>query len=229
MPERERFYGKPYYITLEGAEKHNIKRMPPGVYTLLTFVAPFGMRIDVTLNPVAAQPQEYNSTVGMLVVQGRAQNVSVPYGDDTGNLNNITIRYYIPGVFGVDGLAAATVLRYVDGTQPPMPPSPPSPPPMPPAPPPLPANTTRVLVTTDFMVTAQIPVEIATANGVVQTGYYVSIPIKFYGEDVHRAVPRGGLPMWHTLLTAYRTGVLHSQTTVCRALYTCPCWRTKPT
>ncbi|KXZ43347.1 hypothetical protein GPECTOR_93g617 [Gonium pectorale] len=171
------FFGKPYVLTIREVSKHNIARMPPARYELITLPAPYGMAINVTLNPAdGGLPMGFNSTVGGLVVGGRLQVVDVPA------LANVTISYIIPAVYGLDGLAAAVMLRMIPGTQNPAPPRPPSPPPSPPSPPPLPAGTPQVLITTDFMVTASIPVEsiVGSNAGITHGGYYVTVPIAYY-------------------------------------------------
>ncbi|KXZ50425.1 hypothetical protein GPECTOR_16g599 [Gonium pectorale] len=171
------FFGKPYVLTIREVSKHNIALMPPARYELITLPAPYGMRINITLNPAdGGEAMGFNSTVGGLVVGGRLQVVDVPA------LSNVTISYHIPAVFGVDGLAAAVMLRMIPGTQNPAPPRPPSPPPSPPSPPPLPVGTPQVLITTDFMVTASIPVESITGSnaGISHSGYYVTVPIAYY-------------------------------------------------
>ncbi len=58
----------------------------------------------------------------------------------------IQFEFYIPAVFGIDGLSGAVVAALIDGTELPAPPLPPAPPPSPPMPPPLPADTERILV-----------------------------------------------------------------------------------
>ncbi|KXZ50961.1 hypothetical protein GPECTOR_14g205 [Gonium pectorale] len=170
------FFGKPYTMTIHEVNRYNIPLMPPARYELITLPAPFGMRIDVTLNPVEGDPMYYNSTQGGLVIGGRLLPVEIPA------LSNVTIKYTVPAVFGVDGLAAAVMIRMIPGTQYPDPPRPPSPPPSPPSPPPLPAGTPQVLITTDFMVTASIPVEsiIGSNSGITHSGFYVTVPIAYY-------------------------------------------------
>lgn len=148
--------------------KHNIAQMTPARYQLIHFVAPYGMTITTTFYfaDAAMAPAACNSTVGSPVVSGRVQEVTLM------PLSNLTIQFYIPAVWGIDGMAAAVVLRHIDGTDIPLPPAPPSPPPAPPAPPPLPATEASVLVTTDFLVLASVPVAALTSgsSNVVQSG-----------------------------------------------------------
>ncbi|KAG2437447.1 hypothetical protein HXX76_006097 [Chlamydomonas incerta] len=174
---RNDFWGKAYTATIEQVAKHNIARITPARYQLLHFVAPYGMTITTTFYFAdgATPPAAYNSTVGSAVISGRVQEVTLM------PLSNLTIQFYIPAVWGIDGMAAAVVLRHIDGSDIPLPPAPPSPPPAPPAPPPRPATEASVLVTTDFLVLASVPVNTLTADGsVVHSGYFVTVPIKFY-------------------------------------------------
>eukprot|EP00198_Chlamydomonas_reinhardtii_P005212 XP_001694548.1 predicted protein [Chlamydomonas reinhardtii] len=175
---RTDFWGKAYTATIEQVTKHNIAQMTPARYQLIHFVAPYGMTITTTFYfaDAAMAPAACNSTVGSPVVSGRVQEVTLM------PLSNLTIQFYIPAVWGIDGMAAAVVLRHIDGTDIPLPPAPPSPPPAPPAPPPLPATEASVLVTTDFLVLASVPVAALTSgsSNVVQSGYFVTLPIKFY-------------------------------------------------
>ncbi|PNH11091.1 hypothetical protein TSOC_002102, partial [Tetrabaena socialis] len=169
------FYGQAYTVSINEVSKHNIHDIPAADFELLTFVAPFGMRADVTLNYVD-KVEEYNSTVGSLVIQGRKQTVNV-----RSMIDNLTISYYLPAVWGLDGLAAAVVLRMVPGSEMPMPPSPPDNPPSPPSPPAIPASAPRVLITADFMILGNLDVsKLGTDSGVTHSGYYVSIPVSFY-------------------------------------------------
>ncbi|GIL44854.1 hypothetical protein Vafri_2312 [Volvox africanus] len=167
------FENASYNVAINQVTKHNIALMPPAKYQLLHFPAPYGMQIYTTLYPVNGSPMEYNSTVGSPVIAGTLQNIDLPA------LSNLTIRYYIPSRWEVDGLAAATVLRMVKGTEVPRPPLPPAPPPAPPAPPPLAVTVARVQITTDFMITANISLE-ALGGGFEYAGKYVTVPIKFY-------------------------------------------------
>ncbi|PNH11090.1 hypothetical protein TSOC_002101 [Tetrabaena socialis] len=169
------FYGQAYTVSINEVSKHNIHDIPAADFELLTFVAPFGMRADVTLNYVD-KVEEYNSTVGSLVIQGRKQMVNV-----RSMIDNLTISYYLPAVWGLDGLAAAVVLRMVPGSEMPQPPSPPANPPSPPSPPAIPASAPRVLITADFMILGNLDVsKLGNDSGVTHSGYYVSIPISFY-------------------------------------------------
>ncbi|KAG2453051.1 hypothetical protein HYH02_002386 [Chlamydomonas schloesseri] len=174
---REDFWGKPYTATIEQVTKHNIAKITPARYQLVHLVAPFGMTITTTFHYAdgSMEPAAYNSTVGSPVASGRVQEVTVL------PLASLSIQFFIPAVWGIDGMAAAVLLRHIDGTDIPLPPAPPSPPPAPPAPPPRPATEPSVLVTTDFLVMASVPLATLTASGnVVQSGYFVTIPIKFY-------------------------------------------------
>ncbi|GLC39217.1 hypothetical protein PLESTM_000865000 [Pleodorina starrii] len=169
--------GKAYTLTINQVARHNIPLMPPARYELILFPAPFGMEISMTLFPVEGAPMHFNSTVGMPVVGGTMQNVTMP------PLSNLTIQYNIPATWNVDGLAAATILRMVRGTELPGPPLPPAMPPSPPSPPPGAAAVPRVLITTDFMITANISLASLT-GGAAEVGKYVTVPIKFYDYSV---------------------------------------------
>ncbi|KAG2450457.1 hypothetical protein HYH02_004959 [Chlamydomonas schloesseri] len=170
------FYGQAYRVSINEVSKHNIGLIPPAGYELLHFVAPFGMSIETTLKYASGDVAVYNSTQGSLVVAGRKNVISVP-----SQISNITIEFKIPAVWGIDGLAAAVVLRHIDGTDFPYPPSPPSPPPAPPSPPPLPAGAASVLITTDFLVLANVPLSaLLKSSSCALSGYYVTIPFKFY-------------------------------------------------
>ncbi|EFJ49171.1 hypothetical protein VOLCADRAFT_90034 [Volvox carteri f. nagariensis] len=169
----EKFRGKPYNLSINQVTKHNIALIPPASYELILFPAPFGMQIYVTLYMTNGSVATYNSTVGSPVIGGTLQRLSLS------PLSNLTIMYYIPATFDVDGLAAATILRMIKGSQAPNPPLPPSPPPAPPAPPPGPASVPRVQITTDFMITANISLASLTGSGLADAGTYVTVPIKF--------------------------------------------------
>ncbi|KAG2435404.1 hypothetical protein HYH02_011906, partial [Chlamydomonas schloesseri] len=170
------FYGQAYRVSINEVSKHNIQRIPPAGYELLHFVAPFGMSIETTLKYANGDVAVYNSTQGSPVVAGRKNVITVP-----SKISNITIEFKIPAVWGIDGLAAAVVMRHISGTDFPFPPSPPSPPPAPPSPPPLPVSAPRVLITTDFLVMANVPLSaLLKSSSCALSGYYVTIPIKFY-------------------------------------------------
>ncbi|KAG2482150.1 hypothetical protein HYH03_018909, partial [Edaphochlamys debaryana] len=171
------FIGKSYTAAIENVTKHNIQLIPPAGYKLLTLVAPYGMYITVDFELRDGTAFTRNSTVGRRVVSGREQNVTLNQP-----LDHINITYHIPKVWGIDGMAAATVLRYIDGSEFPRPPSPPPAPPRPPAPPPLPPAAPRLLVTADFLVLAAVPLSslLPNVSGASLAGYTVSIPIKFY-------------------------------------------------
>jgi hypothetical protein len=136
----EAFRGTAYYAEISDVVDYNIPLIQPASYQLIHFPAPFGMSINTTFK-IDGTASSYNSTVGSLVIGGRAQNITIGSSP-----SSVSFRYYVPGVWDVDGLSAAVVLRFIPGTDVPLPPSPPSPPPAPPSPPPLPAAAPKIQV-----------------------------------------------------------------------------------
>ena len=82
------FSGKAYNLTITEVTKHNVATMPAASYQLITLVAPFGMGINVTLNPAGGAPVTYSSAVGAVVSGGRMQVVPIP----PPGLSSITIK-----------------------------------------------------------------------------------------------------------------------------------------
>ncbi|EFJ49169.1 hypothetical protein VOLCADRAFT_90032 [Volvox carteri f. nagariensis] len=169
----EPFRGKPYNLSINQVTKHNIALIPPASYELILFPAPFGMQIYVTLYMTNGSVATYNSTVGSPVIGGTLQRLSLS------PLSNLTIVYYIPATFDVDGLAAATILRMIKGSQAPNPPLPPSPPPAPPPGPPRAIPIPRVQISTFFLVAANVSLT-SPGAGLTDAGTYVTVPINFY-------------------------------------------------
>ncbi|KAG2489046.1 hypothetical protein HYH03_012483 [Edaphochlamys debaryana] len=170
----QRFYAKPYKVTINQVTKHNIALMPSGDYELLTFPAPYGMRIDSELGYQDGTIVKHNSTEGDPVVTGRTLRVTLP------PMANITISYYVPNIFGNDGMSAAIMLRYQDGPRPPTRPLPPAPPPSPPRPPPRPTGN-RTFIVADVMVLDTYDLSKLTSDTRYQdAGIYITVPVKYY-------------------------------------------------